>query len=261
MISERVDLDKIRSSRRARNPAGIQELAADIAKHGLKQPLVLRPDMVIIEGLRRLLALKLLKEAHVDVVISNDLDEVCDYLHEMHGQIKVDNSLRRLAEIHEDLVPLITIRRKLLHSGGPWSGGRSPYGPTREARDLVAYALHVQPISLVERARRLYSREHLDEETAELCRMVDTGEFTISQALRILMRNYQLATGSVSGEAAQLELLRNVTRSLTLATRQIQNLARPIEISAGDLAPVIAELRQARSALVTMTRELERIHK
>jgi ParB-like nuclease family protein len=90
---------------------GLDELVADICAHGMQTPILVDKDMNVIDGVRRLHCFS--SEELVDVVTTDDYDDLFDILAKARDEWQLPFTPRRIYELHQALKPLSIQSRQI----------------------------------------------------------------------------------------------------------------------------------------------------
>jgi len=248
--------------------AGIQELAANIKKHGLRRPILVRDDMSLIDGLRRLEAVKSLNRSEIEATVSDDLDEVLRIVESVHGDGGEDPHTitpRRMYEFQLTFSEMAKDRNREIRARGLWRSENRPadmpeLGPLRVR---VARALNMPYEGFISRVSKVYRQADKGNALAkELVVRLDAGEITIAQAYRTLEQ--ERLNGVVADVDEQRHMVEMAVRNLDIVIKGLRKLKVPTNLPPEELSPLVEQLRTHRSNLTvmvsTLTRELREIN-
>ena len=209
--------------------AGVEALAEHIANHGQKQPIIYDANRIVIDGERRIRALRQLGATEVIAIQSDDFDETCRLILKTrtHGVEALAVGTRRvfdlMNETHDQLKQRgLASRRRRKPADG------SPRPPLERARVLLARALGLPTeayLNAVVAVRRAFNGNEDAEYIAfvrKLITSMDLGEITPYEAKGQLERAArQQMNGDIVGVNAQRD-------ALSVALSQLNGVMRGV---------------------------------
>lgn len=253
-MSERILIESVKMDRELRPPEEVDELARAIAAHGQAVSVLLTQDLVLVDGLRRLEALKLLGHQTVEADIATTLEEACANLHEAHGGVPPLHRIWRMWEIKQSLDDLI--QERAYHArdrGNKARGSGKPSTAAGPSRRLFVEAFGYKPWDTLITVHRAF-----DPESPVHVRIMDdleTGHITAHTAWRLM---YKAAgfQGHITTGQEQATLLEGVSRQMNTAVQAISRLG-PIALPSDQLNEHLTGLKKARAALIRNIHLLE----
>lgn len=230
----KVPIADIKTVRTLADESGIGDLAQEIKKAGKAEPILLRENLNIIDGLRRVEAVKRLGWSEIDAIVSDDIIYVLEVLQKAHAD--VDISIRRLYEFHVQLLGLNTIRLQRLKNSGQWFvKKRSTSEPRFHLSDEVWKTFHLPYRTLYGRSVRLYRASISGNRVAEeLVRRVNLGELTFEAASH-KFEDKTYARGEVVKPKEQRRLLEVGLRNIATMVAGLDNIGSPIQLPPEEL--------------------------
>lgn len=210
-----VTLDSITVDRVLHDGDDIQALAGSIKKVGLKVPILVGPDYELIDGLRRLEALRSLGETEVEVVATSMYPVACDTIDKarVHGVEALPLTGERIWELTTALQPLLQITKSHYARGRPKvQGSRTSAG----GRPLLAKALGLRSeayLQAVTQVHRALSDPEKGAKAAEALELIDEGKLTYYGAIDFMKKVTGLP-GRIIKMSEQQALLGSATASL-----------------------------------------------
>lgn len=235
--------------------AASRELAAKIEVDGTYDPILVRPDMVIIDGLKTYAALRRLKRTEAQVVICKNVEEAGDILAERHKGLTLPR---------QRFVDLLTVLRPLTRRGlrsKDAAAKRQARFPNEQfgnsyVRHIMCHALNSTQATLQSITRLVRAAEAGDKRARYyLKQYVDEG--LAPSAAERLWLNKPYFNGNVDGRVEQRQLLGRVTQNLVTANRALLQLQLPIRLTAAEAEETLKALKKARQRLVSSIRRLE----
>ncbi len=252
-----VDIGSIKI-KRALHPLedGIPALAEHIKKHGQKVPIALSQTFELIDGLRRIEALKLLGHDTAAAVICESLEDITAELsRSRQGILYRAPTPRRIWEINESCAPYVQRRlreqRKSLR--GLPQHSRMPVRQ-KSARDLLVEALGFNSDSYIGESIHVWNvamnpDDHRYEMARDLADRVERGEITL-HAVRNRMERAAMFSGDVLTPGEQRNMLKAFIMNLRAVILAAQRM--------GPLNPKVSkeELRGYLKQIKDLNREL-----
>lgn len=259
MSEQVIPIEEIKTDR-GLDDFDLAPLMHDIIEHGLVVPILVDHEYVLIDGLRRLEAMKLLNWSHAPAIVAGSYEEAVSNLklaHEGHDPLRP----RRIWEITVGLDGYLKARTRRLrqdHQTGIPAKERRP-GKTPRAvrsRELLADALN--DVYVAKYATLYRAAEAGGEYAQKLVQDLETGTLTINAAVgRLTDRNNRLE-GNVQTLSEQRTLLNGASRTLSGLVKGLYKLGRPIKIPKEEMRALLKELKANRAELVGLIREIEK---
>jgi len=256
-LDQFVDIGSIKV-KRALHPLddGIAELAAHIKKHGQKFPIALSQTFELIDGLRRIEALKLLGHDTAAAVICESFEDITDELgRSRQGILYRTPTPKRIWDLNESCKPYI--ERRLRESRKSLRGlpqhSRMPVR-MKPARDLLVEALGFNSDSFIGESIHVWNiamdpDDHRYEMARELAERVEQGEFSL-HGIRSRMERSAIFSGDVLTPGEQRNMLKAFIMNLRAVILAAQRM--------GPLNPKVPkeELRGYLKQIKDLNREL-----
>lgn len=228
----------------------LTELTQSINKTGLAVPILLTQDLELVDGLRRLEAMRRLGHDTVDAVVTYMYPMACDALEAAvkHGRYAKPLTGQRVWEIYSKMQPLLYITRSFYQRGKPkGSQVRSAGG-----RLFLAKALGMRSASLLQAITQVHRAAEVPETAAkatEAIRLVQAKEMTYYQAVDFVTNKAGLH-GDVVSATAQQETLDAAATSMNALVRALGRLG-PLhkKFPKEEVDAKVAELAYARAKL------------
>lgn len=257
-MSETILIESIKTDRKLDDGEDVKDLANLIAGFGLKVPVLLDHNHILIDGLRRIEAMKVLGETTVPAIVAETYEEAISNLMQAHkGRSSVGP--RRTWEITESIHELMQermarIKREKMLGLPREERYKRPY-PTR-SRVLLSDALNDH--NTAKYAQVFRTATSGDQHAREVCRALEIGELTVNQALHRLATRSKMIRGDVKLLSEQRNLLRGATRNLSGLVKGLKKLGAPILLPKAELDEIVKELKIHRADLVSMIRQIEK---
>jgi hypothetical protein len=251
----RILISEVFTDRAPVDRSGLADLQADMAKHGLKVPILVRENMTLIDGQRRLAAAEALGWEEIDAIATEDLEEACSILASVHTGIFVNG--RRLYDFHRVLRELAQVRISRLRS--TWRKADRPAGRKEIPRyiHLMQGTFNLPHAAYVERISRLFSKADAGDEVAmEMLKKAESGEITFNAGTHVLDSRIRL-DGDIQSLAEQRKILDAGIRNLSGLIVAMKKLG-PLKIPREELMPSIERLKYLRSELHILIRKISR---
>lgn len=233
-------------------------------------PIIVRADMVLVDGLRRLKWYQAHGIADIPAIVVSEFMEACDALEPQHA--KDPATPYRVWWIVETLREYSEAWGKAHWNGGwDWSGDqpkRLPRkdrkahrtNPANSAREHLKRAVNMTETNYQPLVRLFRLAAAGDERIRALTEKIRLGELTVGQAYTAYKRPNNL-TGTVIREAEQQRIMEHTVQVLSTQMSTLQKLGHPLVVSDEVLDTTIEELRKIRRALGTMLNGLRQIQK
>jgi hypothetical protein len=249
-LARTIGIDGIILDRTVAPDDDLTELTQSIDKTGLQVPILLTQDLELVDGLRRLEAVRRLGHSTVEAVVTYMYPMACDALEEAvkHGLHAKPLTGRRIWEIYTKMQPLLYITRSF------YQRGRAKGSKVRSAggRLFLAKALGMNSQSLLQAITQVHRATEVAETSAkatEAIRLIEAGEMTYYQATDYLTKKVGLH-GDVVNPTAQRETLDAAATSMSVLVRALGRLG-PLhkKLPKEEVEAKIAELAYARARL------------
>ena len=260
-MAQVVPIDQIRVIRDLEPGDDVSQLAKHIADSGLKMPILVDGDGVLIDGLRRLEALRSLGMTTVEVVHGLLYPNVCEHLKRTreHGVEAVPLKPRRIWQIYKQLQPIFYATKAHFQFGVRKGGAKRSAG----GRNLLYVALGLkssaplQAISSVYRAAEGDPNLPRTRKAQEAVALLDAGEITIYAAVDHMTKERGL-TGNTTKYEDQKRTLEKAAASLRGMVKALENIGPldsqyPVE----DLEKIYKELFDLRSQFYSFVRRFK----
>jgi ParB-like nuclease family protein len=251
----RILISEVTTDRVPVDRSDLADLEADMAKHGLKTPILVRENMILIDGQRRLAVAKALGWEDIEAIVTDDLEEACAILAPLHEGIRVDG--RRLYDFHRVLRELAMVRISRLKNQGLWRRAHRPADKKEVPRyvTLMKETFNLPFTSYVERIARLFAKaDGGDEQAIDLLKRALAGEISLNGAAHVLDQRKAL-NGDIDSLSEQRKVLTGSVRNLHGLIKTMKKLG-PLKIPREELDPLIEQLRYLRSELYILTRKV-----
>ena len=257
-MGQQVSIDSIVTTRTLEPGDDIKPLAHSIRDTGLKIPVLVNQNNELIDGLRRIHAVRSLGNTRIEVVAVALYDPAITWLERarVHGVEVRPLSPRRIWEIYQACRPLIAVTRS--HEMRGKNHGR---GVHINGREKFLKATGIESESYFQAATQLFRmtkedglRGQLAQEAIEL---VEKEQLSVYMALEYVRTRRR--PGVVVKADEQLTLLTNSASALSGISYSLQQLG-PIDasITADQLKGIARELREFRRAIHQLIHQLER---
>lgn len=244
----------------------LSDLTKSIKKLGLQVPILVNPQLELVDGLRRVRALQQLGEEFVDSVVVQDLDELVKFLSEsrLNGNGWRKPTPRRIWHLHRSSA-LYLVRR--LYENRQRFKGLPAHSkldsPLPAARMMLANALGYPSESYFGASVAMYNIA-IDQDdprqplASELVAKVDAEEFSIYAARQRLEREVRFQGNSLSpGE--QRTILQNLVHNLAGMVKSTQNMGTiSSRIPKRELEAYLKDLKDLRNQLYAFVRTFEK---
>lgn len=250
-----VSIDAIVTDRVIKDTVGLPSLAARM-REGNYTPILVRTDMTLIDGLRRIAAAKSLGWEEIDAVVTDNVYEVKEYLHQIHGGVMPHP--RRLYEFYPVIRVLIQDHYRTIRRSSRWRvEDRGEANPSFRSTEFYVYALNIPYGHFLTRVNRLYKGVEAGEELAiDLAKKVDAGEIALGTAASV-METRTKVPGSLT-PAEQKFMLDQSIRSLSMVAKTLKKLGGKNKIQPEEFAPLLERLLIERSEVYGIISKLAR---
>jgi len=237
--------------------AAAEPLPAGLPRKAYTEVIIVRDDMVLIDGLRRLLWHRAQGHEVVPAVVVSTFLEAMEQLGPQHANRHERITAIRTWNIISVLLDYARIWGRQKASGG-WIEG--PDGtkihvaggdPRNSMRKRLAVNLHV-PENKIQAAMFLYKRADAGDEVAQaLAVRVEAGEFGAIHATRLYRTPHNL-TGNVTVKAEQRIILERGTEAFEAQVNSLSKLGHPLVVPTEELREAVDRLVKARGQLSTL---------
>jgi hypothetical protein len=258
MSEEVISIDSIKTNRELDPKDSILDLANDIQELGLKVPILIDPDHILVDGLRRLKALQLFGRVSVLTTVAETYEEAMVNL-KLANQGRGPVGPKRTWEIEVALANLLmerTARLRARYARVPMDK-RGTVEKLPRSRELFTDAMNDLNAS---KYGQIYRAAEAGSESAEeLIKLMESGKINVSGAIgRLDAREKGHGTGDVVHMSEQRVLLQSAVRSLSALVKGLQKLGSPIRLPRSELRALADELKINRRQLVGMIRHIEK---
>jgi len=240
---------------RRKPPTDTSNLKAEIAKSGMKKPILLAKYgeiLLLIDGLRRLSVARELNKADISAQVVDTYEEACTALGQIGKNSGDELSIRRIYEIYASLRPLMVARLALRQKG-------EQYAPSR---DLLIRALGIPDDnrSSLSAIIQLYrAAEMRDDPWAQrLIKAVEEGTLTPHAARQRYSKGGFQSTGDVCKASEQRRLMGTAIATMSGIVKGLQSLGpwHP-EIPQTELSVWAKELSAQRGFLAKIIQSIK----
>ena len=255
-MSEEILIELIKTDRKLEPGDDIADLANLISGFGLKVPVLLDPDYNLVDGLRRIEAMKILGETKVPAVVAETYEEAIANVKLAH-QDRNGVGPKRTRQIElslEELRIKRTARLRAKYGRVPiHKRGTVPKEP--RTRDLFTDAMRDINAS---KYGQVYRQAEAGVSYAQrLVEEMESGEILASTAIS-RMEEARKPNGDVRTPTEQRVLLDSAVRTLSGLVKGLDKLADPIKLSKAELAVIVKELKIHRTKLASFIRYIEK---
>ena len=246
----------------------VEPLPDGLALKLYSDPIIVRDDMVLIDGLKRILRHKAQGHETVRATVVSTFMEAMGALTPLHANRPNDLTPLRIWNFYSVLLDYSRTFTREARTGFGWREG--PDGSkvrvdTRserihgESRVRINYitALNVSGHQIQSSAYMYRLVEAGDPLAQRLVERVERGEFGIAFANRLYRRPHNLG-GNVTNRAEQQRILERGATELAAQINALQKLGYPLLVSDEELAEAIQGLASTRSQLTTMVSGLRK---
>lgn len=226
-MAKRVAIDKIVIDRALAPGDDLTELVNSIKESGQEVPILVTQDYELIDGLRRLEALRSLGETEVNTVPTYMYPLACEVLKQarQHGVAAAPLTPQRIWELYTSLQPLLNITRSHLQRGVPAKSRKS--AGVAGGRVLFSEAIDIADGKVQALIGVYHKLSHPDsaERAAEALDMLNRGETTFYGAIEYIRKGERFS-GDITGLAQQQEALESAITSLNGTIRALGRLGK-----------------------------------
>lgn len=245
----------------------VSELAAHIQDSGLKFPILVSPrDNTVIDGLRRVEAVRLLGNETIDAVIPSTLREALDHLAATLAFTKFQRPVgpRRMAQTKRDIVPVVYFERANLNRGVPVRAGTRPRGSVGDQSLIILARMFGVTKSTLGVIGRVFALEGTDPpgfvpgELQDMLDGVERGEVRPGSIINRLQQK-RLFKGDIRAPQDQRDAMKVAMASLNGVLHGIGNLG-PLSTKLTtkelqDLRASLVRLRQFNNQIINALNE------
>ena len=235
----------------------------------INQPIIVRGDNVLVDGLRRLRRAQEKGTPTVPAIISSNYEVLVAALKAQHEDVGHETTPRRVWEIYESIYRLGITWSRQQYNGG-WKklpgGGRVRREPGAESptdggiRKLFLEAFSFSD-SMFGHITNLYRQAEGGNVAAqELAVLVDLGELSPQRATHRLRRPYNMV-GNVTNEREQFQLLERGTAGLAAQVDALLKMGFPILVPAEELTKFYQEIYKSRTKLTEFINGIRKVLK
>lgn len=251
------------------NDEGIDALAADIRRHGVKEPiLVIGREEYVLDGVRRVAAMRKLGRENIPAFVSDDMFDVAIRMYETHQP--EDLSSRRRVEIVRHVHGLMGNRVAQANVAARLEAYLEEANKQNEVSVVLRQSGATRTLLLLAaRAARPYTRiqylppviraaDHGDPYAQEMLARFENGELSVS-AMGTAWKERNGRPGDITKAAEQREILTQAGLSIASAVYALQKLgAIHPSITAKELDSLIKNLYDPRSDLTVVINKLRK---
>lgn len=264
-MTEQLPVDEIVTLRPLNPKDDLSKLTEHIKKNGIKVPILITTQKVIIDGLRRLEAAKSLGHKDVPIVVADSFNTACDEVARArkHGVERVE-SWQRVWEIYRDTRPLMLDKIAMDKRQSSMNRRKQPLNPGNPSRTrvMLSNALGLKTPSALQAITHVHLLAEQDSTSVgaraqEGIRKMATGEFTPYQA-DAYTRREDTFVGDVVGLEDQRTLLASVTNTLSGVTKGVNKMGElNPKFTKEELNAYLTSLKNSRRQLTRFVRLLE----
>lgn len=264
-----VEVAGLQTDRQWPDDEGIDKLAADIRRHGVKEPiLVIGREDYVLDGVRRVAAMRRLGREYIPAYVSNDLFDVAIRMYETHAPEAF--SPQRRVEVIRHVHALMGTRSDQSKANARLAKYVAGEGNEREVMPVLRQAGVTRTLLVMaSRGPNPYTRvQYLvpviksadagNEFARELLSRYESGEIGLGQ-LYTLWKEGIARPGDVLKAAEQREILTQAGLSIASAVYALQKLG-PIHssITGKELDGLTKNLSDPRAELSTVINKLRK---
>lgn len=257
-MKDQVLIESIKTDREVR-PDRVLELGLvdQLTKSGgrLNVPVLLTREMVLVDGLYRINALRSIGFVTVEAIIAETYEEALENLDLAHEEAPVP---RRIYEIKTDLDGLMSERASLLRSrrnmGSPSVKGQ-PRGQAPLARDLIAKALKSGAVNRIVQIYKAAANGDVAAQSA--IEGIEAGTLRVHAGWVKMLRVNGRPSG-VSDQYEQRTLLAEAARNIASTVRLLSKLEVPLALPDDEREQLVNELIKQRAELYSIIGILKR---
>jgi ParB-like nuclease domain len=237
--------------------ANIDDLVKQIRESGKVEPILVRENGTLIDGLRRIKAAEQLGWKQIDAVVSDDIRLVLALIAKSHVGVKT--SVRRMYEFNLVLTELNTLRLRRFKASGQWPmEQRAPEDRDFLYNQEVYLAFGLPYRSAWGRAIRLYRLALQGNEWARgLLKEVEVGDRTVDSAANVMEEKGALG-GYVLDPTEQEQLLKFGFRKIRVTIEGLKKVGTPVQFPPEQFESYLEEIDRLRRSLLLIHRALRK---
>lgn len=235
----------------------VTELAEHIRDSGLVVPLLVNHNYELIDGLRRLEALRMLGFTAVHVVPVTMFGPAATWIQRAreHGVLARPLTPRRVWQLYTMCQPLIQMSRSQERRGKPKGKGAHVLG-----RERFIEATGIKGESWLQATLQTYRMTLEQSARGELARqavtLIERGDLSVYGSIEWVKRRYNV--GNITEAEDQLVLLQNTAHALNGIAFGFKRLAALHgDLTSEQLIPILKDLRSFRRVLHQLIHTLE----
>lgn len=227
-MSKYISVDSIRlPGHRQDQGQDIADLVKDIREHKLKVPVLVNPKFELVDGQKRLRALRELGDNTVRITMMSDFDVAIAALAAAHQGDYARPSPRRIWEINTSLADVTRqrVRESKSHLKGMPAHSKNPVKLV-PSRDLVSAALGFGSASYVSESIHLYNvandpSDHRYDLAQVIVQELESGDLPVF-AIRSRFERAGIFNGDITAPSEQKRMLNHAIGSLTGLIRSME---------------------------------------
>jgi DNA topoisomerase VI subunit B len=256
-MSERILIDKIKSLRQLEEDDPVVEtLIENMAKFGQRVPILVIPsgsDFELVDGLRRLEALRAMDEKYADVVVATELQQALENLEQAH--LDPPDRIRRVWEIRQAIDHLVEDYNAQIRRRPRPVDGRRVVAKAERLRGQFARAFGgLRSLDKILVAYR--AAERGSPEARRIVARMEKYNIRSPYTKTIRKKGREKFAGSITGPKAQLDLLEALVRSINNSVSAAWKLGPP-KLSPEELKKFTRQLSVSRHQMSKIIRLLE----
>ena len=238
-----------------------EPLPNGLARKLYNDPIIVRADMVLVDGLRRLLWHREQGHEVAPVVVASTFTEAMDALRPQHQEVRSRLTALRIWNFYSVLLEYARAQTREAKRTGwakrPDRSSPTPHGPESRIRRAYMQALNVSGHQIQSAAHMYRLVDAGDSRARALVERTEAGEFGITHANRLYRRPHNLG-GNVTNRSEQERILERGVAELHAQVSAFQKLGSPIVVTDENLAEAIEGMASARSQLTTIVSGLRK---
>ncbi len=262
---QNIEIRHLSYSRDLEEGDDISDLTKDMAEHGLQVPILVSPQLEVLDGVRRIKAAQALGDSNINAQVVTTFEELCEgiknsRLSEFPWRKPSPRRLWQYSKVAQPYIDRRTHQARIERHGKPrYSKVENRLTP---ARTLLTRALGFNSESYYAAATSVYNIAQNPEDQRyqlanELVAEVDAGNISIYIARDRMEREVHFQ-GNQRSWGEQRAILSNLVASLSGLVKSTQNLgAISSRIPRAELEGHLADLKNLRNALYKFVRTFE----